>query len=839
MTYRITPASTTRRAAPGQRLAQPRRLLALSALAMALQSAMPLAQAAPEAAGHTYSIQAGSLGQALSRFAAQAQITVQFSPDLTQGLNSSGLRGHYSVEEGLAALLRGTGLQAVFRGDGVYGLVRNPNAALALDDTLVVGQTLDGMTEGTGSYTTGAASIGGKSARALKDIPQSISIITRQRMEDQGITTIGEALDQTTGITLIGGNDANTKILSRGFALTNVQVDGGTPGFREQTYDSLADTTAYDHIEVLRGSDGLFGGTGEPSGVINLVRKRALPHAQTQVNLSAGSWDNYRSEVDVTGPLAFDGALRGRFAASQENKRYFYSGANSDKHVLFGVLEADVTPDTLVSVGGTYEWRDMDGYWENGLPRFTTGDPLGLSRSTTLAADWSSNNYERKEGFLKVEHSFDENWKVNSSFTRSRYDTEQDMGAVSGPVNPDTLEGATFQRIVRNYSIDQDLFDANLQGAFSAFGRRHEVLMGVDYSDIQRSYADHSEWASRQPVDVFSTDIGSLPKPASPDLYYEYPDWNLRKSGAYGTLRLELADPLKLIVGARYSDYSNTIHAVVPSFGTDSKDGGRDSGIVTPFGGLVYSVTPEWSLYTSYAQIYKPQPEILGADLKPLKAITGDTYEMGVKGELFGGQLNLSSAIYYTRQENNAIQLYYEDTPTNACCYVAGGKMISKGFDTEISGELAPGWQLTAGYTFNLNEQRKTGDDTAVGKPISTQTPKHLFKFFTTYQLPGELERWKVGTGATIQSSNYVSGEVQRRLEDGSLSPSTNSFEYTQAGYALWNALVEYRIDEHWTAALNGNNLFDKKYYQTVASSDYGNWYGSPRNFMVTLRGKF
>ena len=183
--------------------------------------------------------------------------------------------------------------------------------------------------------------------------------------------------------------------------------------------------------------------------------------------------------------------------------------------------------------------------------------------------------------------------------------------------------------------------------------------------------------------------------------------------------------------------------------------------------------------------------------------------------------------------------MYSEATTSNACCYVAGGENISKGLDLEVTGELTPGWQLSAGYTFNLNEQRKTGDEAAAGTPLSTQTPKHLFKFFTTYQLPGQFNAWKVGGGATIQSSNYVTGNVQRRLEDGSLSPSTNSFEYTQAGYAVWNALVEYRIDEHWTAALNGNNLFDKTYYQTVSSSADGNWYGAPRNYMVTLRGSF
>ena len=788
-----------------------------------------------------FDITAQPLSSALNQFSRETGCQVGYTADLARNVNSKGVHGEMTASEAIVQLLAGTGLGFDFSGPKAILLNRLPDdGTLQLSATSIVGAgELGGHTENSGSYTTGAVTVGGKMAHSLKDTPQSVTVITRQRMEDQAMTNLAQALDQTPGITLVGGNDANTKILSRGFNLTNIHVDGGAPSMREQTYDSLADTTAYDHIEVLRGSDGLFGGTGEPGGAINLVRKRALAEPQLKISTSAGSWDNYRSEVDVTGPMGFDGALRGRLAASIEDKRYFYDGADSDKHVLYGTLEADLTPDTTVSIGGIYEWRDMDGYWENGMPRYSTGAPLGLSRSTSLAADWSTNNYKRTETFLKLDHRFSDDWKVNGSFTRIRFDSEQDMGETSNPVNPDTNTGATFQRVVRNFDNHQDLFDANLQGTFDAFGRRHELVMGVDYSDIRRSYADHSEWTSRVPVDVFGTDIGALPKPTEPTLYYEYPDWNVRKHGAYITTRLELADPLKAVLGARYSDYSSTLLAIVPSFGTNSKGGGDDSGIVTPYGGLVYALNPQWSVYTSYAQIYKPQIETLGADFAPLDPIEGDTYELGTKGELLDGRLNLSAALYYTKQENNAIYVYSQASTSNACCYVAGGKNVSRGLDLEVTGELTPGWQVSAGYTFNINEQRKTGDDASAGTPISTQTPKHLFKFFTTYQLPGQFNDWKVGGGATIQSRNYVTGNVQRRLEDGSLSPSTNSFEYTQAGYAIWNALVEYRIDEHWTAALNGNNLFDKAYYQTVASSAYGNWYGAPRNYMLTLRGSF
>lgn len=817
------------------------------ALAVCLGSGQVLAapqapaQASQQGSLQRFDIAAQPLASALNQFSRETGWEVGYTADLARDVRSAGVRGEMTAAEAIVQLLSGTGLGFDFSGPKAILLNRLPaDGSVQLSATSIVGAgELGSYTENSGSYTTGAVAVGGKMPHSLKDTPQSVTVITRQRMEDQAMTNLAQVLEQTPGITIIGGNDANTKVLSRGFNLTNIQVDGGTPAMREQTYDTLADTTAYDHIEVLRGSDGLFGGTGEPGGAINLVRKRALAETQLKFNTSAGSWDNYRSEVDVTGPLGFDGALRGRMAASVEDKRYFYGGADSEKHVLFSTLEADLSPDTTVSVGGIYEWRDQDGYWENGLPRYSTGAPLGLSRDDKLSADWSSNNYKRTEVFAKVDHRFNDDWKINSSFTRSRYDSEQDMGQIANPINPDTNIGASYQRVVRNFDNNQDLFDANLQGIFDAFGRRHEVVAGVDYSDMQRSYVDHSRWQDAVPVNLFAIDAGSLAKPATPPLYYEYPSWNARKHGAYLTTRLALADPLKLVLGARYSDYASTIHAVVPSFGTNRKDGGNDSGIITPYGGLIYDLTPQWSVYTSYAQIYKPQLEVVGADFAPLDAITGDTYEIGTKGEVLDGRLNLSAAAYHTKQENNAIYVFSQATTANACCYVAGGENISKGVDLEVTGELTPGWQVSAGYTFNLNEQRKTGTASAVGTPLSTQTPKHLFKFFTTYQLPGQFNDWKVGGGATIQSSNYVTGNVQIRLEDGSLSPSSNSFQYTQAGYAVWNALVEYRIDDHWTAALNGNNLFDKEYYQTVASSAYGNWYGTPRNYMLTLRGSF
>ena len=813
-------------------------------LGTAFSVAAPAAMAAQASTAISLQLAAQPLDTALTRLADAANVRILFNSSAVSSVNGPALQGNYSLAQALDQLLGDSGYTWRLLDPSTVVLEpvkRTEHGGIELSTTTVTAASLGNVSEGTGSYTLGAAQVGGKTEQTLREIPQSVSAITQQRMTDQGLTSLNKVLEQTTGITTTGGNDVNATFLSRGFALTNIQTDGGASSLRQQSYDTLPDMISYDHVEVLRGSDGLYGGTGEPSGTINLVRKRALDHNQVIVQTSAGSWNNYRQEVDVTGPLGFDGKLRGRAAMAYEDKKYFYDRADSEKHVAFATLEADLTPDTLLSAGGTYEWRDMDGYWDEGLPRYTTGDPLKLSRHTSLAADWSTNNYKRTEGFVKLRQQLNDDWVLNSSYTKSKYDTTQNQGQVEGPIDPTVAQGGTYQRFIRDYSNDHDLFDLNSTCSYEAFVRRHELVVGADYTESHRTYADHSDFSSAQPIDPLDGSVGSRAEPSKPPLYYETPTWITRKSGVYTTLKAQLADPLKLIVGARYTDFNGFNRVLVPSFDADTTRGGKESGIVTPYGGLVYDLDDSWSLYTSYAQIYKPQTEFFDASFAPLKAITGDTYELGTKGELFGGALNLSSALYYVKRQNEAIQNFSASPPgsQNNCCYTADGEIVSKGIDTEISGEVLPGWQLFAGYTFNINEQTKAADGASNGKPISTQTPKHLFKFFTTYQLPAELNRWKVGLGATVQSANYVSGSVQRRLGDGTLSPAMDNYNFTQAGYAVWSSLLEYRVDEHWTAAATVNNLFDKTYYQTVESSSYGNWYGAPRNLMVTLRGTF
>lgn len=271
----------------------------------ALWAGSPPAAAEEPQAHRDYTIPAGTLDRALNTFAGQAGILLVIDGTLTQGLNSAGLRGPHSVEAGFAALLRSSGLLAERQPDGSYVLRRVEGATL-LSPVKVEGSAERPLTtEGSGSYTATAVSFG--KGQQVREIPQSITVVTRQRIEDQGLTTVEDVLRQTTGVTLAtsgtGLNGAASTIYSRGFEVTSMQIDGANVDRFSSSYFA-PNLAMYDSVQVVRGADGLFGGTGSPGGSINLVRKRPTAETQIRVAATAGRWNHYSAEADVSGPLA-------------------------------------------------------------------------------------------------------------------------------------------------------------------------------------------------------------------------------------------------------------------------------------------------------------------------------------------------------------------------------------------------------------------------------------------------------------------------------------------------------------------------------------------------------
>lgn len=835
------------------------RRTAVYAAALALLTAAPAWAQSPApaaslpahaAAARSYDIAPGPLSPALSRFAGQSGITLSADPALTAGLQTTGLRGSFGVLDGFAQLLQGTGLAAAQAGDKTFVLRRLSAAqaqsaaasAATLAEIKVAAQAerID-TTEGTGSYAAQAASVGSKTATSLREVPQSVSVVTRQQIEDANLTTIYEVMKATPGIAMFQGSMLASRYLSRGFETTNVRVDGGAAN-NQLNYTTDADMTFYDHVEVLRGADGLFGGAGEPGGTINLVRKRPTKERQVVAQAQAGSWNFKRADIDVGGALNEDGSVRARGVLAQENKNYFYDVASSKRTLAYGVLEADLTRDTNVLLGLSYNHRDssFQGY---GLPRASTGESLGLPRSFYLSGADDRANRTAYNLFGHLKHRLDDNWSVDLDVNYERARQQRYDHYFNGIVDVATGSGVSSAPGNQLERWDNVGLDLSVKGRLNFAGRQHDLVVGASYKRVRQNATGYEDGQYSVVDNIFAFDPYAYRRPALLQKVssYHYP---VQEQGLYGALRLSVTDPLHVIVGGRLGFYKylyqttdfDTSGAVASTSATQY----QDKNVFTPYVAATYALNATWTAYGSMAETYKSQASYVSGPRPgaPLDPVTGRNYELGLKGTHLGGQVQSAFAVYNIERKGAAVRdtRYPRSSGTlgSSCCYLGTGHIISKGFDAEVSGEVLRGLQLSASYNYNENRDKNATD----GR-YQALTPKHMAKLFATYRLPGDFGRFKIGGGATIQSTTYVSGEAYARNADGSVGTVAVPYKFTQGGYALWSAMAEYRINEVWTASLNIDNLFDKTYYSTVGSIDYGNFYGTPRNVMLTLRGKF
>lgn len=576
----------------------------LLAQALLLASGVALCQPLlADQALQRYDLPAAPLADALNRFAEQAGISLPYDPQLVQGKQARPVKGQLPTDMALYLLLEGTGLKAVQASDGNWSVQPAASAgeALELGSTLIQGQGMGESTENTRSYTTGLVSVGSKSPVSLKDTPQTVSVVSQQLIEDRRMVSLDDAMKRTPGITLRSINFNTQEFISRGFTIDNLQIDGTAPmdiGNGLGTFYSQRqyDLAAYDHVEVLRGASGLLGGTGDPGGIVNLVRKRPLNHYQLKLNTSAGSWDNYRTEVDVTGPLGFDGKLRGRMVAAYTDRQYFFDNRSTERPFFYGVLEADVSDDTMLTFGGSFDKVKETGTGD-GLPRYSTGGDVHLPRHTWYTTTSAWNDSYTRELFAKLDHRLSDNWKLNTSYTYS-YNEGTTEGVIPyGSVDENTNTGPYWWGSYVSSWSEQSVFDANLSGTFDAFGRQHELLFGGDYQKVT------SRWRAAQGklglggmIDLWNPGATPLPTEASNHAFYRDYSPNTREQyGLYSTVRLQLTDPLKLVIGARAQRFK-----FEQAYTTRNRDGSgtwalqdevhdREPTTLVPYGGLIYA----------------------------------------------------------------------------------------------------------------------------------------------------------------------------------------------------------------------------------------------------------
>ncbi|WCD80464.1 TonB-dependent siderophore receptor [Pseudomonas sp. TUM22785] len=773
-----------------------------------------------------YDIPAGSLATALSQFAAASGVTLSFSSEETAGLQSPGLHGDYELEQGFAQLLQGSDLLLRQAGEKRYVLLKaEQDNAMQLDATRISSSTLGQTTEGSGSYTTGAMQSATKLPLSIRETPQSVSVITRQRMDDQGMKTLEDVLKSTPGISMTRNGPQRPNFYARGFAVENLMTDGLSSElshYLTRDMNSSPDMAIYDRVEVVRGATGMMQGAGNPSAAINLVRKRPTASPYLTITGSAGSWDNYRSEVDASNALNESGTLRGRVVTSYQTKQSFQDVADSERTVFYAIGEADLGDWATLTLGASDQNGNNTSSW-GGLPTAKDGSDLHLPRSTYLGNDWEYWDQDNTTLFTRLEQRFDNDWKLLLAASRTWSDLAMHGTQVERIYWVDEDQFGQYVGQYR-YKDRQNSYDAYTSGPFQAFGRTHELVVGASQRELifqgNGNYLD-----DELDMDIFAWNPSRVPK-RNLDMSYWQQERSSRQKGGYITSRLNLRDDLKLIVGGRldWFDYDATTRN-----GTRTTHSGYEvTRHVTRYAGVIFDLDAHHSAYASYTDIFKPQSE-LTASAQGLKPIEGKNHEVGIKGEYFDGRLNASAAIFRIDQENRAQSL-----DRNQCsdlvpsCYEAAGVVRSEGLELEINGSLAPGWQIGAGYTYAEAKYHK--DETNQGRLFDTELPRHMFKAFTSYQLPGELHRWTLGGGVYRQNTVYN--------QDTNFYGAETPFRIEQKGYTLVDLMTNYKASEQVDLRLNLNNIFDKKYYQSIGSNTAFavNQYGEPRNATLTLR---
>ncbi|WP_210015432.1 TonB-dependent siderophore receptor [Pseudomonas palmensis] len=793
-----------------------RRPLASAILAASLLALLPGAavQAAEATQAQTqridFHISTQSLVDAIELFSAQSGYQVIYDANQVAGIVSPEVQGQYTAEQALRTL---TGSSARLSQPNPNSfLIELPvdlGSGLQLDAVSISGKAPGSTTEGTGLYTTYSSSSSTRLNLTPRETPQALTVMTRQRLDDQRLSTLTDTLEATPGIivTRDGLGAESDSYYSRGFVIQNYEVDGVPTTTRMDNYtQSMA---MYDRVEIVRGASGLISGMGSPSATINLIRKRPTYEGQASITGSAGTWDRYGSGFDVSGPLTESGNVRGRLVADYKTEKAWVDRYKQDTQLLYGITEFDLSEDTLLTLGLSYLRTDVDSPLRSGLPtRFSNGERSNLSRSINSAPTWSYNDHEQTSYFASVEQQLGNGWSGKLEYSHSENKFDELFGFVMGDLNPD---GSGMSQLPVRFSGTprQDNLDLYVTGPFSLFEREHELIGGVTLSQFSQGVPEWGGWrydynaTPGASIDnIFDWD-GKQPKPAFTESGKSSQEEN--QYAAYLTTRLHLSDDLNLILGSRLIDWERKTEDR-PYGAASSNTDRKETGVFIPYAGVVYDLNDTWSLYASYTKIFNPQGSwVQDAQFKPIDPMQGIGYEMGIKGSHFDGKLNSSVAVFKLEQDNLAI--WQHDN-----VYEAKQDTTSKGIEMEINGELAEGWQASAGYAYTLTTDNQD-------ERINTVLPRHSLKTFTSYRLPGVLDKVTVGGGVNWQSK--VGNDLHT---------------FTQGSYAIANLMARYDINEHLEASVNLNNLFDREYYSMAGL--YGT-YGAPRNVMTNFTYRF
>ncbi|CAM3954342.1 Secretin/TonB short N-terminal domain-containing protein [Bordetella muralis] len=756
--------------------------------AHAADSAIAQAAAVTAPAQRRYNIPAGPLRTVLTRFASESGIYLAGSIELADGKNSAGLQGNYTVSQGLANVLSGTGLQATPDANNRYILKALPASSVSELPTV----TITGRTEsGTGpviGYMARNSETATKTDTPIVETPQSISVVSAEQIRDTGSSSLDQALTYTAGVrtSMYGTSSRLDAVQARGVEIEDIYLDGLKD--RVNYWNSTARVEPYlmERMEVLRGPASMLYGQGGTGGLINNVSKQPQAEAQREVGVQVGNHNKKQIQADLTGPLNEDGTLLYRLVALGRESGTQLDYGQDDRQVVAPSLTWAPSANTELTL--RFKWQKDRANGDSGstLPWNGTilSNPNGkISRHTFVGEpDLDYFDADSWQAGWSFRHAFNEQWtfRQNTRWT----DNKTDYGAfdVYAPyLDPEerVLNRAAYfwKKHTRIFAADQ-----NLLGKFSTGAVDHQLLVGLDIMRyrVRGSGIDDyglADGGGVPPIDVFNPIYNSG---------YTRPDLEPTAANGVKQLGVYIQDEMRwrqwiLLAGWRHDESTNW------------EDGAEDRNdrANTVRVGLMYEIVPGLLPYVSYAESFQPQANTdYGQRLRPLR---GKQWEAGLKYQPPEQDWRASAAIFELRETNRTVEISQTEVAQR-------GKTRNTGLELEWVGSITPKLDINASFTY-LNVDREL-----------TGVPKRQAAFWGTYKFAiGNLDGFTAGAGV-----HYASGFVDEP-NDGSYVPRTPSV-------TLFDAMVAWE-NRHWRVALNASNLTDKEYFSQCTecgSCSYG-----------------
>ncbi len=665
------------------------------------------------------------------------------------------------------------------------------------DDAIQIGVVGDGEDD----YYVPRASVGTRTDTPLLDVPQSVQVITQDTLQDQGVIRLNDAIRNVSGA--IAGEDdpRGQRYTLRGFDSASVVRNGvrlSNGGNNNIGFQELANVA---RVEVLKGPASILVGAAEPGGVINLVTEEPLAEPRYEVSFRGGNRSLLEPSIDFTGPLTEDGRIRYRINALYRTEEYIRDyDTPIERFFIAPVLAIDLDDDTDLIFEGEYSNDRRPG--EFGLVAIGDGiadipfDRALSDRDDVLTAESLRLGY-------RLEHRFNDDWKIRNSLYFNRYDTTVPANGAGTLVSAGFLPGffneETGDLEIYQIRLEQPISNLEIQtnvvGEFNTGNIEHTLLVGVDLFRVWDRGTETR--ASFPPItetfNIFDPDYDALLE----SNFNSFPSVGIIEGrtdsiGVYVQDQIQLTDNLIVLGSLRFDNvYQESTSSDPISGETESK---REESAWTPRIGVVYQPSDNVSLYASYGQSFAPNIGTT-SDGGIIAAEEGEQVEVGVRAELLDGRLFANLALFNLIKDNVALP-----DPLLPIFSVPSGKQRSRGIELDIIGEILPGWNIVANYTYTDTEVLDSTDGTTGNELFNA--PEHIANLWTRYEIQsGSLEGLSFGVGL-----NYV-GERFGDLD--------NSF--TVDDYLLTNVAIAYEA-ENWTAGINFRNIFDVEYIEGVAN---------------------